>query len=305
MIPPNDEVTVCIVTRKRPDRLGRLLASLSAVDRPTDLRWTGTTVVDNDPARSAAEVIDAVRHGFPTGIDYIVEAEPGVSHARNTAVRSVATPYVAFIDDDMEPSPQWLAALARGITAHDAAGAIGPVPIRFEESPPDGLAESGALDFPVWADGERIDTLRTGNSILAVERLPTPPFEPRLTRCGGEDHLLGRELEASDAPVVFVADAVAYEWAPPERLTATALRQRQSRIGYAFATVELLAEPWPIAFLQRPFIVGRAMARLVVGSALSVPWLGTARRWRGHQLRWFGAGELRAVCGRSFRYYGS
>ncbi len=301
------EVTVCVVTRNRPAGLGRLLRALAGIDPPTDLRWTATVVVDNDPAGSAAAVVDEFNGAtpFPTPIDYVVEPEPGVSHGRNAAVRRAATPWVAFIDDDMEPSTSWLAGLARGVTAHGAGAAIGPVPIRFESPPPDGLVESGALDFPQWADGELIDTVRTGNVILAVERLPEPPFEVRLARCGGEDHLLGRQLHAAGVPVVYVADAVAWEWTPGERLSAAALRRRQTRIGYAFVIVERLTRRWPTPGLGPVVVAGRAATRLAVGAALSAPGLPAARRWRGHQLLWFGVGELRALAGRPFRYYGS
>ncbi|MEZ5409412.1 MAG: glycosyltransferase family A protein [Acidimicrobiales bacterium] len=301
------EVTVCIVTRARPDGLSRLLRALAGVEPPVALRWTATVVVDNDPGGSAAAVVDGFRAPgrFPTPIDYVVEPEPGVSHGRNTAVRRAATPWVAFIDDDMEPSPGWLAGLARGVTAHRAGAAIGPVPIRFESSPPEGLVDSGALDFPRWTDGELIDTVRTGNVILAVDRLPEPPFEVRLARCGGEDHLLGRQLHAAGVPVVYVADAEAWEWTPGERLTASALRKRQTRIGYAFVAVERLTRRWPVPGLGPIVVTGRAAARLAVGAALSAPFLPAARRWRGHQLLWFGVGELRALAGRPLRYYGS
>lgn len=303
---PPAGVTVCVVTRSRPDGLARLLRALAAIDPPAALRWSATVVVDNDPAGSAAAVVDGFRGPgcFPTPIDYVVEPEPGVSHGRNAAVRRAATPWVAFIDDDMEPSPGWLAGLARGVTDHGAGAAIGPVPIRFESPPPEGLAESGALDFPRWDDGELIDTVRTGNVILAVDRLPEPPFEVRLARCGGEDHLLGRQLHAAGVPVVFVADAVAWEWTPGERLTPAALRRRQTRIGYAFVAVERLTRRWAVPGLGPVVVTGRAGARLVVGTILSAPWLPAARRWRGHQLRWFGVGELQALAGRSLRYYG-
>ena len=305
MSAPRPEVTVCVVTRSRPAGLDRLLTALAAMAPPEVMRWAATLVVDNDPERSAAAVVDRHRPRFPTPIGYRVEPEPGVSHGRNNAVRSATTPWVAFIDDDMEPAPGWLDALARGVTVHGAVAAIGPVPIRFEAAPPAGLAESGALDFRVWPDGQRIDTVRTGNGIFARDRLPDPPFDPRLSRCGGEDHLLGRSLHAAGAPVVFVADAVAWEWTPAERLTAAALRRRQSRIGYAHVVVDRLTRPRSVPGLRPLMVVGRACARLAVGSALSLPGLPPARRWRGHQLRWFGLGELRAVTGGSFRYYGS
>ena len=105
------ELTIVVCTRNRPASLARTLAALS------DQRVVPgqIIVVDNaavtDEVRSAVASMDAVR--------YVAEPRPGLSVARNTGLRHVATELVAFTDDDAEPHPAWTGQLARLFAADD------------------------------------------------------------------------------------------------------------------------------------------------------------------------------------------
>lgn len=295
-------VTVCVVTRDRPQQLDRLLEALARCSPPATMPWADTVIVDNDAQRTAEPSVDAARRTFPTPLRYVVEPTPGVTAARNTAIASSNTSHIAFIDDDMTPSTKWLLALTDGSTGFDADVAIGPVAIRFETDPPAGLAESGALDFPRWAHGETIDTIRTGNAIFARHVLAAEPFDHRLSASGGEDHMLGRQLASTGARIVYLDDAEADEWTPAERLTTQALTARQRRMGFAYAFVDLtLANSGNLSCRSRH--AATALARLLLGTAQSLPFLPPSQRWNGHRLRWFAIGQLDALRGRSMRYY--
>ena len=299
----NHEVTVCILTRDRPQSLTRLLQSLEVLVTPAALGWAETVVVDNDPQGSAELVVDQARSAHPVPLRYVVEPIPGVSSARNRAVEETSSRFMAFIDDDMTATESWLSRLSEAIVQHQAACVVGAVPIEYEASPPAGLRESGALDFPNWPDGTPINTLRTGNALFDLTSLGDRPFDLAFSLSGGEDHLLGRRLSAAGELIVFVEGAEAIEWTPAARLTEEALRDRQRRMGYAFATVDLsMTEGTDLAVAWlRHAVLGAA--RVAAGMSLRLPGLPATRRWRGHQLTWFGVGELGALVGRRERYY--
>ena len=99
-LPP---ATVAICTRDRPRALLGCLEALSRL--PDD--GQEVLVVDNHPSTSASRQI-ATR--FPQ-VRYMVEPKPGLSAARNRALREASRPVVAFTDDDARPDPGWLRSL--------------------------------------------------------------------------------------------------------------------------------------------------------------------------------------------------
>ena len=79
-------IAICIGTFQRPQLLQRLLAALR------DLRFRRITtptiaviVVDNDLARTAEEICEAV--DLPWTIQYVCEPRRGIARVRNRAIR--------------------------------------------------------------------------------------------------------------------------------------------------------------------------------------------------------------------------
>ena len=109
----DDDLTVVIPVRDRPDQLGRALAAL----RP--LRC----IVVDDASRfpdAVAEV--ARRHGADL---LVLSVNVGPAGARNAGLAEVTTPYVAFVDSDVEVSADSLTRLARHF-ADPAVSMVGP-----------------------------------------------------------------------------------------------------------------------------------------------------------------------------------
>ncbi|MEU2349038.1 glycosyltransferase [Modestobacter sp. NPDC049651] len=112
--------TVVICTRERPDALAACLESLTRQDHPDFEVW----VVDNAPVTSATR--DAVA-AFAGRLDvhYTVEPQPGLSRARNHALRQpLAGEVVAWIDDDEIADPLWLSELTRAMAERPDADAV-------------------------------------------------------------------------------------------------------------------------------------------------------------------------------------
>lgn len=101
--------TVVICTREHPDALRTALASLTHQDHPD----FAVLVVDNAPTTTATrEVVEE----FTGALDlrYLVEPRPGLSRARNAALRSpLDGEIVAWLDDDESADPLWLSELTR------------------------------------------------------------------------------------------------------------------------------------------------------------------------------------------------
>ncbi|MFD0524869.1 glycosyltransferase family A protein [Paractinoplanes durhamensis] len=127
MLATAPHITVVICTRERPGALARCLDSLLAQDYPA----YRILVVDNAPTGEAtAEVVrSAARRGR---VDYLLEPAPGLSCARNAAVRNAPGQILAWIDDDEVADRHWLAEIARALDDHPDADVISGVTLPAE-----------------------------------------------------------------------------------------------------------------------------------------------------------------------------
>jgi glycosyltransferase involved in cell wall biosynthesis len=114
-------MSVVVPTRGRPEYLARCLSALADADYPGE-RFEVIVVNDGDDQRVARAVSSAADRLTTT---LAVPARSGPSIARNTGAREARGRYLAFTDDDCEPSPGWLPALERTLTAEDGAAVGG------------------------------------------------------------------------------------------------------------------------------------------------------------------------------------
>lgn len=103
-------LTIAVCTRDRPVDLRLCLESIARLDYPN----LEVLVVDNAAADNATR--DLVVTTFPW-VNYIAEARPGLSWARNRAIRQASGEIIAFTDDDVIVDQGW----ARGLGAVYAA----------------------------------------------------------------------------------------------------------------------------------------------------------------------------------------
>ena len=216
---PPPHITVCICTWKRPHLLGHLLEKLGC--QQTEDRFTYSIVVaDNDQMESARPVVDAFRHGGPE-ILYCVEAEQNIARARNMALRFARGEFVAFLDDDELPEPNWLLTLFTACNAHGSDGVLGPVRPLYEEEPPQWLLRGKFCERPEHPTGTVLDwrQTRTGNVLFKREIIQDihEPFRPQFGD-GGEDNDFFRRMRESGR--VF-NEAAVLELVPPARCTRT------------------------------------------------------------------------------------
>jgi glycosyltransferase involved in cell wall biosynthesis len=118
-------LTVAIPSHNRRDQLAAVLRGLAAQDYPAD-RFETIAVLDGSTDGSAemARSLDV-----PYDLRVLEQENAGISASRNRGAREARSPIVVFIDDDVVPTPGFLAAHA---AAHRAASddhvALAPYP---------------------------------------------------------------------------------------------------------------------------------------------------------------------------------
>ncbi len=116
-------ISVVICTRDRPEQLASCLDHLGRQDYPD----YEVVVVDNAPTGDGVRAVVEARQSRPK-YRYVAEPRAGLSWARNAGVATASGEVIAFLDDDDEPDPHWLAGLACGFARSPDTGCItGPV----------------------------------------------------------------------------------------------------------------------------------------------------------------------------------
>ena len=273
-------IAVCALTYKRPQGLARLLA------RMRELTFTGAqpalrmVVVDNDPEASARETCEKAAGSFPWPLCYAVEPQRGIAPARNTALDNVGdADWIAFIDDDESPRPNWLDALIRAQRDYEADVVTGPVEPILPQGAPLWIDRGAFLAGIRFPTGEVIDHAYTNNvlfrkSILSETKLR---FDTRWALMGCEDLHFFRAMALAGYKIVWTNDAVVTESVPASRATARWILQRAFRYGNSDSIVEreLYRGTNP-----RGHPLVRAAKRIIVGVVLlPVSWLGGKHRF--------------------------
>ena len=295
------KVALCICTYRRPAGLRRLLNAVARLQTER-VGALEIVVVDNDPDGSARATCDEMAGGMPFIVRYAHEPRRGISFARNRAVAEAAeAEWIAFLDDDEEPEPEWLDALLRVQVRYAADVVAGPVPPRYESPAPPWVLRGRFHEPPRRPTGTPLPYADTGNVLVRASlfRAFPAPFAPSLALAGGEDTHFFLRVARAGHRMVWADEAVAWEWVPPSRVRLPWLLRRAFRRGNTWALLERDLEPtWRVRALR----ILRGGGRIVRGAVL-LP-ISAFRGWHAvvETLRGmcFGAGSLAGVAG--YRY---
>lgn len=284
-------ITICICTFQRPALLRRLLTDLAAQE--TQGRFTISMVVaDNDPAESARPVVEDCCGALALGIDYVVEPRRSISQARNKSLEPAKGRYIAFIDDDEFPAPNWLLTHYLALTEHKVDGVFGPVRPHYDPATPDWVKKAGFYERPEHDTGFPMpwQECRTGNVLIDRNILTglEPVFRPQFGN-DGEDRDLFRRLKDLGRRFIWCNEAVVYEVVPLGRCQRRFLIRRALLRGG-----NSLRHP-----KDRLLSIAKAIVA-VPGYALALPFL----QLKGHHLFMLYCvklfdhlGRLLAICG--------
>jgi glycosyltransferase involved in cell wall biosynthesis len=284
---PRCSVVVC--TRDRPADLRRCLTSLAAQDHPDYAVW----VVDNAPtSEGTRQVVDSLRGHMD--IHYIAEPRPGLSRARNAALRAdLHGDWVAWLDDDEVADPMWLTEVMRAFDGRPevvaASGVVVPAQL-------DTQAQVWFEQFGGHSKGRGFtaDLFSQATRSRQHPLYPLPPFgvganmafrTETLRMVGGFDEALGAGTPSQGSEdtrmftdILLRQGAIAY-W--PSAVTRHFHRRdmdglRRQMRGYgsgltAFYTASVLARPSAAASLV--FLAPRALRDVFSSDSLRVATL--------------------------------
>lgn len=213
-------ISVCICTFKRPEMLRRLLDAVAQQRVDAGLTFS-VVVVDNDEERSAETVVaEFARTTANIPVTYDCETRRNIAFARNLTIRRATGDFIAFIDDDEFPVPDWLSLLFKTCQERKVAGVLGPVRPHFEETPPEWIIRGRFCERPEHPTGTLMNSseCRTGNVLFRKSILPpnAPPFSEQFGT-GGEDVDFFMRMSALGHVFVWCNEAVAYETVPQSR----------------------------------------------------------------------------------------
>lgn len=297
-------VSVVMPTFRRPEPLklaaGSVLAQQGFAGGEVEL-----VIVDNDPEASARAAFDELAATADMPLRYVHAHTPGVGRARNAGMAVATAPLVAFLDDDEEAPPHWLAALVDCQRATGADAVFGPVRGRVPEQVTRhrGYLERFFSREGPAASGPIADYYGCGNSLVVRAALPDPaqPFSTERDHTGGEDDLLFGTMRDRGARFAWAADAWVWEHVPLQRanLDYTLLRAFAYGQGPTAACAAALPRPrW--GGVARWMAIG-ALQTVVFGLAAAFQWIVRApgraatldRAARGlGKLLWFGVFKI-------------
>ena len=292
-------VAICIITRRRPDGLARLLRSLEVVSVPEGVEVEAVVVENDTPTEKPSPRTSLrVHHAF--------EPEPGIPAARNrTLDLALADPGIemlAFLDDDETVDSDWLAALLRTRDRTGAPVITGPANPRFPADAPPWAAASWVFQPPGYPTGTLRPWAFTHNAMIDADvvRRGGFRFDETMRHDGGSDKDFFRRVRDAGHEIIWTEDAVAWEWYPIERLRLGWVYRRSYRLGTNTPRAEGGGGVLRAAVLL--FRAARFAARGVVRGAASAfrPRVAAAR------VAWdFGraAGLVAGLAGRRYQEY--
>lgn len=268
------EIDVCICTFRRAS-LADTLASLHAQAGAPPFR---IIVADNDDQPGAEAIIAAARtRGLI--VTYIHAPARNISIARNACIATATAPFIAWIDDDEQAPPGWLAGLRRALETAAADAVFGPVRAIYPPGAPVWAVRADLHSTRAVETASGVATGYTSNALLRRAALGDLRFDTALGRSGGEDTDLFWRMHARGARLAAAPDVPVTEAVDPARLTLTWLARRAFRSGQSHA-LRFLGSP-----VQRVAAAPPAAAKAAACLGLAALSVVDPAAWRRQLVR--------------------
>lgn len=227
-------ITVIIPTCRRPKALMTALRSVGQQSLTNSSLQI--LVVDNNAAPVEKDRVDAFAADCLLKVDYVHCPQSGVSHARNAGLAHAKTRFIAFLDDDMEASPEWVERSLSTAKKFNAGIVFSPTIARMPD--PDDPRNSYMRPFfshtlPDTPEGLVKKFLGTGGTFIDLSKcnLPSPAFDAELNGIGGEDDKFFEHLRCTGTKAAWSPEAKTYEIVPKSRATNTYVWERNFGYG--------------------------------------------------------------------------
>lgn len=266
------DVGVVVATRNRRAEL------LATLDRLAELpEQPQVCVVDNGSTDGTPE---AVRKGHP-GVRFVrLERNAGAA-ARNVGAAALATPLIAFNDDDSWWAPGSLTRAAETFDSYPRLGLVAACVLVGEQSRIDPVS-SGMAGSPIPAIGDLpgpavLGFLACGAVVRRSAFIEAGGFNERYG-VGGEEHLLALDFAAAGWGLAFVPAIRTHHHPAPGQRGGRRHRELRNDLWSAWLRRPL----WP-AIRHTARMIGRGWTsagtwRALASAVLGVPWVLRERR---------------------------
>lgn len=220
----------CIITRRRPDGLQRLLDSIDGMN-PVAGVATSAVVIENDAPH------DRRPRPGTLPLEHHFETRPGIPAARNRSLEAAlsdpSVTHLAFLDDDETVAPDWLQTMHDAMKTYADAVVTGPAIPRFPPGAPDWAERSGVFMPPRYPTGTTRPWAFTHNVVVKASLVRDGDFrfDEAMRFTGGSDKEFFGRVARAGHDIVWIDDARAYEWYPLDRITRRWVFHRSYRLG--------------------------------------------------------------------------
>jgi GT2 family glycosyltransferase len=219
------DVSVVISTYNRCDLLPAALTSLIAQEA-RGLSYE-IIVVDNNSRDETRRVVESFIADDGTEMRYVFEGKQGLSHGRNAGIANARAPIIAFTDDDVRATPNWVAAIKRAFDRNPQVACVGgKILPQWEVDPPRWLTREhwvalAVQDYgeePFYVSAERPISLAGANFSFRREAFEEVGlFSPDFPRAQDTEMLV--RLWRAGGKGMYVPEAVVIADVQAERLT--------------------------------------------------------------------------------------
>lgn len=281
-------ITVVISSYNRAAQLALALQGLTRQTAPR--QHFCVLVVDNNSQDDSEQVVQ--RFADNLAIAFVNEPQQGVGYVRNTGFRLAQGAYVAFLDDDAIPHPDYLERILDDIERDQADCFCGPILPYYDHPKPSWFKDS--YEARQLYEDKRImpaGTYWLGSNMVwkrsVLEALGG--FSEGLgmkgnTLAGGEDtDLFHRYWQLKpEGKMIYDPDAIVYHRVPAYKMKVSYMLKRNVAAG--IANVRMHEKP---GILRRLWLVLRLVVEMILILAVS-PFLflkhGNIKHWLVEEL---------------------
>lgn len=245
------------------------VAIKSALDQTASSDCYEIVVVDNNSTDGTADVLRELARQYSGRVFGVLETRQGVAYARQAGIAAARAELVAFFDDDVRVSREWVATILGTFERHADIDVVGGKVLPAWSVPPPSWLTAvhwAPLALQDFGDEEMFVSRENPRGLISAnlacrkrvfERLGgfSPQFQRVKDGIGSlEDDEWIRRLWRAGGRAVYVPDLVTYTDVPASRLTRTYHRRWHKGHGRFYAMLR-----------------ANEMERSTVGAVLGVP----------------------------------
>ena len=294
-----ERIVIAIPTYRRPLSLKRLLDAIARLETRCDV---AVLVADNDAEqKEGLALCQRLAPAYRWPLTSVMAEERGIAQVRNVlveqALRDPKAGFIAMIDDDEWPAPDWLdqfLAVQRQTGAEVLQGSI-----LFEQD-----GDAVAVPDVTRPTGPVAMLQGAGNLLIqrrVLEETPRPWFDPSFALTGGEDFEFFTRLAKAGRRFAWADGARAYGEVPASRRDLAWVLTRAYSTGNSDMRVLLKHQPGLRTLLRESVKIAGAVLLSLPLALILAP--SPNRRRRPLMKLYRAAGKAAAIAGRSHNEY--